>query len=226
MNFKQLVSKVNLHAGLQGTVVSVEATDYQEYLAEAVRSAWIDLQNQRPDWKFLREIVTFSTSAGVSDYTNSNIMASAGNSFGVAKWDRNSFFKDGEEMKELDWETYRKDPDKYNNTEDSKVFVVSEFRPQGLIIPSAGQSYSIQAEYYRTPQSLTSNTDSPLLPEEFHYIIVWRALEDVAAYLGNRSIYERHEYKHDVLENKLMRSQVPARKIKKKPFVTNRFRRA
>lgn len=222
MNFKTLVSKVHLHAGLQGSVVSVEATDYQEYLAEAVRSAWIDLQNQREDWKFMREIVTFTTSVGTHEYTNDDIMTSVGNTFGVAKWDRDSFFKDGDEMKELSWDDYRKDPDSYNEEADSVRFVVQEYRPQKLFVPSV-EAATIQAEYYRTPQELLKNTDVPLLPEEFHYIIVWKALEDVAAYLGNGAIYERHSFKHDVLENKLMRSQVPHKKIKVKPFYRKRL---
>ena len=222
MNFKKIVSKVNLHAGLQGSVSSVEATDYQEYLAEAVRSAWVDLQNEREDWKFMWETDTFSTSAGINEYSNASIMTAAGNTWGVAKWKLDAFYKDSDKMTEVEWEFYRDNEDGLKEA-DSKSFVIKEFRDAGIIILGSEAIHSIQTEYYRTPQELLSNTDIPLLPEEFHYILVWKALEDVAAYLGNSAIYERHSWKYDTLINKLMKSQVPAKKMKRKPFYRKRL---
>lgn len=222
MNFKTLVEKVNLHVGLQGVVASVEATDYTAYLSEAVRSSWSDLQNQREDFKFMWEEVTFNTNVGVHEYSNSSIMTNAGNTFGVAKWKKGSIYKDEEKLTEIDWNYYRE----YESeilSEDSNIYVIKEYRDAGLILPTPTVSASIQAEFYRTPQILDKNTDIPLLPEEFHYLIVWKALEDVASYLGNPSIYERHSYKADILENKLMRSQVPSKAIKKKPIYRKRI---
>lgn len=216
MNFLSITQKVNLHVGLQGSVISVDASNYQEYLAEAVRSSWIDIQNMRENWKFMWDTVTFPTEIGTHEYLDSSIMLGKG--YEVAKWKTDSIFMGGDKLKEITFQEYRDKEEYFNAGTDNHVFAVKEYPPASLIIPNPTAVEDIQADFYRTPQVLTLNTDVPLLPEEFHYYIVWKALEDVAAYLGNRSIYERHSWKADIIENKLMRSQVPAQKLKKKPL--------
>lgn len=218
MNFKEIVQKVNLHTGLQGTVNTVDATNYQEYLAEAVRASWVDLQNLREDWKFMWHELEFTTVAGTHEYTESSILAGQGiTTYSISKWKKDEFLKDGALMTEVDWIWYQVNKDDFESKE-STYFVNKEYPAQSLIIPSPDGGATIRTAFYRTPQILQSNTDIPILPEEFHYLLVWNALEDVAAYLGNSAIYERHSYKADILKNKLMRSQIPARKIRKKPF--------
>jgi len=223
MNFKTIVKKVNLHVGSQGTIVSVEATDYQEYLAEAVRSAWSNLQNERQDWKFMWQTATFNTALNQTLYPDTDIMTAIGSDHGVAKWKTDSIFKDGEKQIEMDFQEYWDNSDDYDASLNNNKFAVQDYRPSGLIIPSADGPSVIRADYYRTAQLMTTNLDVPLLPEEFHYIIVWQALEDVASYLGNQAIYERHSWKYDVLLPKLMRSQVPAKRAKKRPLYRSRI---
>lgn len=216
MNFKTLVSKVNLHAGLQGVISSVDATDYQEYLAEAVRAAWSDLQLQREDWKFMLETMKFNTTTDQEIYTDDFLTSSLDHN--VSRWKKETLQRNGKTQRYYDFDVYWNHTEEWNDHESPNYFSIKETRDSGLVIPSPNSTDEIRADYYRTPQLLEGNTSIPLLPEEFHYLIVYKALEDVAAYLGNQSIYERHSYKADILENKLMRSQVPAKKIKRKPF--------
>jgi len=217
MNFRELATKVRIHSGFQGRISSVDSGDFTEYLTEAIRSSWVDLQNQREDWKFMWERATLTTDIGQHFYSNDDIMDGLSNDFGVAKWDRSSFLRDGEQIEEISYETYLLEKDTWDE-KGTGIFAVKEFRTAGLVLPTPLAQADIEASYYRTPQILTNNTDIPLLPEEFHYLIVWKALEDLASYVGNPSIYERHSYKADILENKLMRSQVPAKTIKKRPI--------
>jgi len=219
MNFKTIVQKVNLHAGLQGTVNSVEGQDYQEYLAEAVRSQYVNLQDERNNFKFLRETIEFTLTTD-TEYTNEFLTSSLDH--GIARWKRGSVLRNGENQKEIPYDTYWENRDRYEGNTNSNIVTFKEYPPAALVVPSPEAGDVIRADYYRTPQVLEKNTDVPLIPEEFHYLLVWAALEDVAAYLGNQSIYERHSFKHDKLVNKFMRSQVPAQKIKKKPFYVKR----
>jgi hypothetical protein len=216
MNFKQIVAKVNLHAGLQGVVSSVESTGYQQYLAEAVRSAWSDLQLLRKDWKFMWETIEFTTQEDTHEYT-AEFLTSA-YTWGVSKWKIDTLLRNDNKQIYQPFDNYWNAKEQWESSNNPNMWTIREYRQPALIIVSPNSTDVIRADYYRTPQLLTSNTDVPLLPEEFHYLIVWRALEDVAAWLGNSSIYERHSYKSDILVNQLMRSQVPAKRIKKKPF--------
>jgi hypothetical protein len=218
MNFRELASKVRIHSGFQGRISSVESADFTEYITEAIRSSWVDLQNQREDWKFMWERASFTTDVGSHFYSNDDIMTDMGNDFGVAKWDPKSFTKDGNKMIPIEYEYYLENKDDFDVVPESRIVSIREYRDAGLAIPCIDGPYTVEGSFYRTPQILAANTDIPILPEEFHYLIVWKALEDLAAYVGNPSIYERHSYKADILENKLMRSQVPAKKIIRKPI--------
>lgn len=216
MNFKEIVAKVNLHAGLQGSVSSVDSSGYQEYLSEAVRSNWSDLQLQREDWKFMWETADFTTQIGVTEYTNDYIVSDVG--YTVAKWKTNTLTRNNVIQTLRPFDEYWNNKEEWETESEPYKFAIREHRDNSLILPSPNSTDEIRADFYRTPQILSGNTTVPLLPVEFHYLIVYKALEDVAAWLGNQAIYERHSYKADILENKLMRSQVPAKKIKRKPF--------
>jgi hypothetical protein len=216
MNFKTLVAKVNLHAGLQGVIASTDASGYQEYLSEAVRSSWSDLQLQREDWKFMWETMEFTTTAGTNEYTNDFLTSALDH--GVSKWKKTTLLRNNDIQIFKNYDEYWNHKEEWESSLEPRFYTIREYREDGLIIISPNSTDVIRADYYRTPQILEGNTSVPLLPEEFHYLIVWKALEDVAAYLGNQSIYERNSYKADILENKLMRSQVPAKKIRRKPF--------
>lgn len=225
MNFKELVQKVNLHVGLQGRVVSATETNFQAYLAEMVRTVWLDIQNKRSDWKFLIESVSFTTQPGQHQYIDTDIMSNAGNNWGVSRWIADSVFRGKTRLREVDWEQYRDRRDDYEQDENSTYFSIRDVRPTSLMIPTPTTSATIQASYYRTAQVLTNNLDEPIIPEGFHYLIVYSAAAAVSVFMGNPGLATDLTYKADKLEVDLLRRQIPSRKVKGKPIYRSRNHR-
>ncbi len=71
MNFLQLLQALQRESSTSGAVPSTCQNQVGDFarLVSWLATAWMDIQNERPDWFFTQQPVQFSTLAGQSSYT-------------------------------------------------------------------------------------------------------------------------------------------------------------
>lgn len=215
MNFIELVKAVRLRVGMQGTgPSSVTTTGYEAALVAAVSDAWIDIQNERKDWKWMRETASFLTSQGVNEYSVTNIL---GPSARHKYWLKDTAYImiDGQ-YKHM--RNYRYDNFVYlnqNNTEETTPdrYTIRD-NNYSIIMQYPDSAYTIKIDYQKSPQVLVSDTDIPELPSYYHLLIVYAAVEKYASYISNPETYQQYSLQHARMMNQVMRDQLPKKIVK------------
>jgi len=73
--------------------------------------------------------------------------------------------------------------------------------------------------YYSTSlETLSADTDEPTLPSQFHSAIVYGAVRELAAYLGEPVLEQQYSRRYNNIMGQLMRSHVPARRVFQRPL--------
>jgi hypothetical protein len=202
-------------SGYQGTLSTVTATGYQATLVNIVANAWVDIQNLRSEWDFLKDNVTLATTIGKSEYTISDIFTTLESN--VGKY-RGILGPDQERLRHITHDRYVLDD---ISNEDSGTIVKYAVHPttQSLWFNPPDTSTNLDIHYWKKPQVLSVNTDVPLCPTEFHYAIVYQALVDLGIFMGNSDLYTGYGVKASSLVGDLLRHQNPSKSIKTRPLV-------
>lgn len=84
-------------------------------------------------------------------------------------------------------------------------------RPDGVIQFSApaDDQYAVLCEFYRRPQPLAVNTDTPLAPEEYHMAIVWHAVSAYAQSEEAGVLYATAQRAYQAAIAKMRLTQLP-----------------
>ena len=152
-------------------------------MLQAVRdidAAYEQLQNMKPNWHFLRFDFSFPTISSTQSYTLTDA--------GLAEhktWKRDSFrcyltatgTTDEQRMTFLPWEHFR---DSYLYSANRNVTgrpIWFTIKPDKSVVfyPTPNASYTVVGEYWKRAQALTADATVPLMPAEFHLILVWMA---------------------------------------------------
>jgi hypothetical protein len=212
VNFLQLCQKTAQEsgsvAGLPSFTTVAGATGRLAKLVGWVSDAWVNIQNERVDWLFR-----------IGDFTKSLIInqreyAPATFDLSVAAWipdtpcssnmtlyDPDIGQADEGDITQLSWERYRAMYDR--GVHDAGRPGYWAVKPDGSLVvgPKPDKAYAIRGAYRKAAQVLALDTDAPIIPEDFHMLIVGEALRLMAAsdeeYTGlmPRSIqYERYRH--------------------------------
>lgn len=197
MTFLELVQDFMREAGMSGTIASV-----QGQAGEALRAvSWIvkayrSIQNEHPDWEFLRGDVQFNTNTSSAIYT-----AAAAGVTGFGEW----------RFRGDDWRCYTaatgpmdEQPVRFVGYEEFKSVyaygaqrlandrpqVVTERPDQSLQFwPTPNAAYTIIGEQYQAPLDLVKDTDVPCFAAKYHDIIVYRAMQLYGAFEGDSAVF-------------------------------------
>ena len=215
MTFLELVNRARQECGVSGPdLLTVQGLSGEALrIANWVASAWTDIQTSQESWLFLRETFSFNLVALQWEYT----AAQAGvTNFG--NWKRDSFrcssvdqqYRDEQLLNYMDWSVYR-NLYQYGNMRytNARPVVVSITPSKHLAFGSIpNQAYVIVGEYYKSPQTLTADTDVPIMPDRFHLAIVYRAMMSYAGYEAAPEVYQRGELEFKRLNNRLLIDQL------------------
>lgn len=203
MNFLEIVRKASTHAGLQGEVASVTTVrGLQRDLVEMVKAAYTDLQLMREDWAWLYYSGVFAWQPTTTIFKDPNC---------------HRFLKVTYDSKELGFREYGywKDP----ATGVPYVFTIVP-ETNAIIVNPVTETYVLNYRAYRKPEELTSNTQTPILPSQFHYIIVYKAAADMAGGgLGSADRFSINMSRYDMMLGQLMRSKNLPKQIRQRPLV-------
>ena len=187
MNFREIAQEVYSLSGLQGSLDSVVGqSGIKKVVVDVTRDAWVQIQRASKDWTFRRGITSFSTVADKITYTPSEVMVGSPN-----REDDLSYYL----FLTRNGELLTKYPIEYLmvNTNENRVppaWYVVDDSTRNIIMSRPDGVYQIDVMFYKAVQELQLDEDVPYIPEEFHYVIVDKALELLAsdAILGNTGL--------------------------------------
>ena len=194
MNYLELVQKTVLYAPIAGKgPADVEnlANEPREYqlVVQWIRDAWHQVQNSRRDWKWMQRASQFSTQIGKNIYTLADIAATDPEVARLRRWYRNDFRQvQGESedrpvnyMQEALYE--RRYSNKPPSTQGHPIALTIRERDLAVwLYPMPDDVYPIHMRYALRASELVKNTDVPEMPEEYHELLVWKAIEQFGYY--------------------------------------------
>ena len=81
------------------------------------------------------------------------------------------------------------------------------------------ETYPIRFEYYRTAHMLTADADVPLVPTDFQWVIIWKALEYYANYDEDVSLREEAIMGYKSTLHRMEREYLPELTFAPSPFL-------
>lgn len=127
-----------------------------------VASAYEEIQGMYFDWDFLWGTSSLETTVSVPAYTGVA---------GLGIWDVTRVFYNEVKLNRVVWQDYVPD----TSTGSPAYFTI---QPDNKIRigPTPDGAYTISYDYYRSGHTLVTDSDTPLIPAQFHRAIVGRAL--------------------------------------------------
>ncbi|MBK8772466.1 MAG: hypothetical protein IPM06_18870 [Rhizobiales bacterium] len=182
MSFLQLAQRLREKCRISGTGPSsvIGQTGEMLRVVNWINDAWLDIQEARPNWKWMQGDVIFNTVVQQATYTPAQCSASD-----MASWDFSQSWRiysgSSENEQFLDVIPYSDWRDTYMfgsmRTSYSQPVAVAETPSGGLAfgqIPDA--IYTVDGKYFKEPSALVNNADTPGMPDKFHLMIVYRAM--------------------------------------------------
>lgn len=216
LSFLQMVQRLRQEAGVSGsppTTVVGQSGEFKR-LVDWVSTAWMDLQNERRDWFFMRQAVSFNTVATQQSYT----AAQAGiSTFGNFKLDSFRQYRVAAGVAS----EYYLDYMPYDVFRETHLFGSMRTRTQlplnftvdpqknFVIGPIPDDIYNINGEGYAMPTELALDADRPTLPPQYHMMLVWRALMHYGTYEAAQEAFSRGKEGYDSMKRQLMIDQLP-----------------
>lgn len=177
-DYLALCKQFRAKAGIAGNGPTTTLLQTGEYLRiiDWIRDTWTKIQNDPHDWKWMWREYSQSITAGISDYTLTNVQKIHKKTFTVYKTSIGA--TDRQYLNYVDWNTYQQTYPTSTNVPGRPSIVTRKPNGDLKVWPTPDDTYTIDFEYQKTPQILADNTDTPELPAEFHEIILYLALID------------------------------------------------
>lgn len=215
--FLEICQDLRREAGISGTGPSsvTSQTGEMQRVVEWVLMAYRTVQNLHPCWQFLQADFSFSTIANVSTYTRASIPL---DELGSWKTDTLMIYLTSDgingqmDLDYLPWDdfapTYQRGS---TSTQTGKPTLFTVKPDQSLLFwPIPDAVYTIDGEYFKRAQTMTAGTDEPLIPSQFHDVILWRALMYYGAFAAADEKYTHGQNEYGQVLAALEANQLPA----------------
>jgi len=188
MNFLALCNRLKRKCRVTGSGLTDVTSQKEEYarLVDFINEAWMDIQLRRPDWKWMRESMSFPTVTDQPSYTLAEIESTGTGFSDFGNWELETFrcyttsVGTNDEM-ELTWidyngwrDTYQRGATRHTDTRPTQFTVTPDLGIGLGCTPIEG--YTITGDYFKVATELAVIADTPSLPEQFHMAIVYRAM--------------------------------------------------
>jgi hypothetical protein len=217
--FLKLCQDMARESGAVGAAPSsvLNQTGRQGKCIEWVRDAWTQIQADQPDYFFLQG--SFSQPLSI------NNMIYAPTSLGIvsfARWLSDSpgfkpvtIYESGNQAEEttLTFVPYHKWQQSYDRGvhDPNKPIVWSIAPDRSLVVgPKPDKAYILRGSYQRGPQELAADNDVPIMPSQYHQIVVWRACMNLAASDEAQAAYAYAKARHDPILLNMQRDLLPS----------------
>ncbi len=180
-----------------------------------VSQAWVEIQEYRADWDWMRKSMSFTTTAAKNSYSpTTDILLTD-----FASW-RNDSFRIYQTAGGVGNEILLQQYD-YNSFRDYYLLgarSITQGRPVALaaaankdlylgLVPD--QSYTVTGEYYTLPTTLALDADTPTMPSRFHMAIVYKAMMAYASFEAAPEVYQQGSNQYTAMLSRLEMDQTP-----------------
>lgn len=223
--FLQLVNQTMQEAGIAGSPLvtlqsglSAESTRFAGW----VNREWQRIQADKDQWQWLRTSGNFTTTAAQNQYTPAQVGAictpTTFTAAQFANWKRDSFrfwlasgYGDEQLAAFLNWDQFRNLYLYAQNRVTQSRPVCFTVDPQknlwlGLV---PDQTYNVVFEYYAAPAALVADTDTPAMPQQYHDLIVFKALKAYGVFMAAPEVIGRASEEISRIFSKLCVDQLP-----------------
>ena len=218
MTFIEMVRAVRSRVGMQGNTPSSisGAVGAEIDLVNAVKDAWIDIQNSRDDWKWQRASKQFYTVVDDFDYDVDEILPVVHTAFD--RWrDDSTYYINADNkrvpVRYVGYDYYNRSNIDSEVSNSPRVFTVRPWDNTVLINPP-DQIYTMYIGYQKSLQDLSGDADVPDMPAHFHMLIVYKAIEKFTVGIGAPELYNKYAQEYVTLWGTLTRSQLPEKHFK------------
>jgi len=183
MNFQDICREIGSRCEITGyqNIVPGTSTGVHGKVVGWAREAWVALQ-QEHEWTFLRKQLNFTTTAGQADYLPANIqIAGAPVRFydiSSLRLYRNAIGKSDEQfLVEWSWDEWY-DTYGYGDQVNGRPTLFAIRPDDNAIVLGAvpDDVYRVVGFYWRQAQRLSDPADVPIIDEEMHMAIVFKAM--------------------------------------------------
>lgn len=221
MKFVELVDRVRMEGGVSGGKIATVQGDLRGETARLkawVQDSWRDIQTERQNWKFLfRE-----SSHPIPQYT-SVIYPPEFEARTVAQWDPCTA-----RIGPVGHGRHRSNPLVVENYFDMRDWMQTHPGQRSMpsrmsihprteaihLSPAADKEYEFFYDYWRIPQELNEDDETPIMPDRFHMLIVWWALERYGGYEVAQDVVTRAQRHASGLMSALIHDQLPGVSLK------------
>lgn len=213
--FVQLVGRLRESCGVSGS----NPSSVQNLIGEMLRlknytnEAWMYIQALQDKWEFMKQSIEFTCKVGQQKYTSVEQLIT---SFGTYELDSFRAYPVDEPAGEfyLPFMTYKEFRDYYmfgaNRTLQQRPNFFS-ISPQKdfLLGPTPDAQYRINGEGFARPTEMVNDSDRPVMPPQFHLLIVYRAMMFYGAYEGAQEVYQQGLTEYQKWMPLLCKDQLP-----------------
>lgn len=220
MNFQQLCKRTAQEsgtiAGLPSFSTVAGATGRLEKLVGWVSQAWVDIQNERTDWIFRIGEFSGNLSIDQAAYSPSNFAADVlrflpdtAQRRSITLYDPAIGRSDEGHINQIAYDLWRT---RYDiGTHDLNRPTVWALKPDGSLAfgNTPDKEYMVRGLYRKRAQVLELDTDEPIIPEDFHTVIVQEALRLMARSDEAWAALVPISQQYDRTRSALVRDQTP-----------------
>lgn len=209
-----LCNRLIVEAGISASAMTATANQTGELgrVVGWIQSAWMDIQNAQPNWRWMRKSATIALVAGQSggyDAPDADVATwclDTARNYITASGNITEIFMDFVE---------------YDDFRDSYLYGAlrtAQSRPMVFTIepantlafgPVPASGYTATNDYFKRASELDADTDEPDMPARFHMAIVWRALMLYGGFEAASESYARGQNEFSVLMSMLEIDQLP-----------------
>lgn len=222
MNFLQLCQAVALDSGtVAGVPNFTTVTGATGRVAQVVgwtRDAYIDIQNERDDWLWMRLPFSHALTIDQIEYDGADLglddLGFIIPDLPAERWRNLSIYESGlqaqeGEISQIEYQLFRQ---RYQRgVHDANKPMEWAWSPQETLLlgPKPDKAYIISGEYHSDPEELTLDTDTPSMPARYHRVIVQEAMRLMARSDEAFQVLTEKASQYDRLRNALVRTQTP-----------------
>jgi hypothetical protein len=214
VNYLQIVQRLHRESGRSTAAPTtvVGANERHARLFDWAADSWRDLQGER-DWRWMRASLDVALTIDQKVYTGAGLGATR---FG--RWrqqDREyspGIYIDGsintlQELEFLQLDEFNRQWVYRNDYASQPLNWTVDNDNQLLIGPKPALAYKLRVDYWKSASELAADADTPDMPERFHMLLVWRALQEVAKFDAAPEVLARAEKNYSDLKGRMLFDQ-------------------
>ena len=214
MNYLQIVQRVHSESG-RSTAAPISVTganDRHARLFNWTADKWRDLQGER-DWRWMRATLDVALTVDQQTYTAAALGASRFGRWRPEDAEYTPFiYVDGSPnskwpVDQWQLDRFREQWVYMDQGSSTPLAWTADENDQLLIGPAPGLAYKLRIDYWKEPSELAADEDTPDMPNRFHMLLVWAALQEVAKFDAAPEVLARAEKNHRDLKAAMLRDQ-------------------